>query len=141
MSSTKWQILVDGVLAGKWDSTKIEGKDIWADGILVVKPELNQRHNRVNVRQEFISSLSDFNEFRYEVDSLVDGQWIRTDVVDVGPDHPGEESAHRYLTLTKGLTLTRPPWPQGLQPKRAQSRKLKFIGSQFIEIFSDWFLS
>ena len=100
-------VLVDGVLAGKWDSTRIKGKDIWADEILVVKSELTKSKDKVNVRQEFVSSSLDFNEFRYEVDSLVDGQWIRTDVVDVGPDHPGEESAHRYLTLARGLILTR----------------------------------
>ncbi|CAG2182721.1 unnamed protein product, partial [Oppiella nova] len=31
-----------------------------------------------------------------EIDSLVRGQWVRTDVLEVGPNHPGDEKAHHY---------------------------------------------
>ncbi len=45
---------------------------------------------------EFVSSALDFNEFRYDVSCLVNGEWTRSDTVDVGPNHPGEEAAHNY---------------------------------------------
>src|SRR3981081_3290377 len=51
---------------------------------------------KITVTNRFVSSDLDFNEFRYDVSCEVDGEWTRSDVVDVGSNHSGEESAHGY---------------------------------------------
>ncbi|CAG2182420.1 unnamed protein product, partial [Oppiella nova] len=89
-------LIVDGTTAGVWDSTNITGKGVWAEQTVQIGAQLTQNKTHINVRQVFVSSAVDFNEFRYEIDSLVRGQWVRTDVLEVGPNHPGDEKAHHY---------------------------------------------
>ncbi len=52
--------------------------------------------NKITIRNQFISSDLDFNEFTYWVDSLVNGAPVRTDTVDLGPRHADAEQAHVY---------------------------------------------
>ena len=63
--------------------------------------------SRITIENRFVSSSVDFNEFRYDVSCLANGEWTRSDTVDVGPNHPGEESAHAY-------TIASPTW-QGVR--------------------------
>ncbi|XP_054154676.1 uncharacterized protein LOC128953225 [Oppia nitens] len=100
------QIYIDGQPAGYWNSTAITGitENMWSEETVAIDPKLTKNKTHLNIRQVFQSSKLDFNEFRYEIDSLVaiaaaDGQqyeWLRTDVLEIGPNHPGDESGHRY---------------------------------------------
>ncbi|WP_246842913.1 glycoside hydrolase family 172 protein [Allokutzneria sp. NRRL B-24872] len=89
-------VLVDGVLAGQWKHKTRLGPLTWAEQSLALAPALTSGKSKITVRNEFVSSDVDFNEFRYDVQSLVDGSWVRTDVMDLGPHRPGEETAHGY---------------------------------------------
>ncbi|MCP3798429.1 DUF2961 domain-containing protein [Allokutzneria sp. A3M-2-11 16] len=96
VENTLANVLVDGKPAGQWQHKTRLGPLTWADQSLDVAPALTSDKSKITVRTEFVSSEVDFNEFRYDVHSLVDGSWVRTDVMDLGPHHPGEESAHGY---------------------------------------------
>ncbi|GAB3284336.1 glycoside hydrolase family 172 protein [Parasphingorhabdus pacifica] len=86
---------VDGVHAGQWRSGE-RAPGEWGVQSIEVTPELTGGKESVEISNHFVSSSLDVNEFRYDVHSLVDGEWVRTDVLDLGPGHPGEESAHGY---------------------------------------------
>lgn len=89
------QLHVDGQPAGQWNSGPARPGQ-WGVQSLDVPSELTSGQSTVDLANTFTSSSKDFNEFRYDVQSLVNGQWVRTDVMDVGPSHPGEESTHGY---------------------------------------------
>lgn len=86
---------VDGAPAGEWRSGAAAPGG-WGVQAIDVPPELTAGKSSIEVANRFTSSSVDVNEFRYDVQSLVDGEWVRTDVLDVGPGHPGEEAAHGY---------------------------------------------
>ncbi|MFR9729954.1 glycoside hydrolase family 172 protein [Saccharopolyspora sp. MS10] len=86
---------VDGAPAGEWRSGAAAPGGWGVQGI-DVPAQLTAGKSSVEVANRFISSSLDVNEFRYDVQSLVRGEWVRTDVLDVGPAHPGEEAAHGY---------------------------------------------
>jgi hypothetical protein len=89
-------IHIDDMPAGKWNSTKFTQKESYAEETVQIDPNLTKNKTHITVRQDFVSSGFDFNEFRYDIHCLVNGIWIRTDVLDLGPDHPGEERTHQY---------------------------------------------
>ncbi|CAM00278.1 glycoside hydrolase family 172 protein [Saccharopolyspora erythraea] len=86
---------VDGVPAGEWRSGAA-APGAWGVQIIEVPPALTAGKSSVEIANQFLSSSLDVNEFRYDVHSKVNGEWVRTDVLDLGPAHPGEEAAHGY---------------------------------------------
>jgi hypothetical protein len=86
---------VDGQHVGEWRSGAAAPGG-WGVQALDVPPQLTAGKSSVEVASRFVSSSLDVNEFRYDVQSLVNGEWVRTDVLDLGPSHPGEEEAHGY---------------------------------------------
>ena len=92
----KARLLIDGQLAGTWDSGPAQPVGRWADQSIEVPAALTAGKSVLTVRNEFISSSLDVNEFSYFVHSKVSGDWRRTDVVEIGPGHPGSEKAHGY---------------------------------------------
>ncbi|WP_328610608.1 DUF2961 domain-containing protein [Amycolatopsis sp. NBC_00345] len=89
-------VTVDGKPAGRWTTGAPLPRGTWADQVLDLPASLTAGHSELRITNTFVSSDADVNEFRYDVHSRVDGQWRRTDVLDLGPDHPGEEKAHDY---------------------------------------------
>lgn len=90
------RLLVDGQPAGMWDSGPALPAGRWANQSIEIPAALTAGKSFLNVRNEFVSSSLDFNEFRYDIHSRVAGDWRRSDVVDIGPGHPGSEKAHDY---------------------------------------------
>lgn len=88
-------LYVDGRPAGQWRSGAAAPGQ-WADQTIEVPGSLIRGKSTVHLSNQFVSSPVDVNEFRYDVQSLVNGQWVRTDALDLGPSHPGEEHAHNY---------------------------------------------
>ncbi|WP_438386994.1 glycoside hydrolase family 172 protein [Actinopolyspora saharensis] len=89
------RLRVNGSPAGTWRSGPARpGK--WGTQRIEVDEELTAGEEKIRISNEFRSAAVDVNEFRYEVHSKVDGEWVRTDVLDLGPGHPGEERAHDY---------------------------------------------
>ncbi|GAA4612718.1 glycoside hydrolase family 172 protein [Saccharopolyspora hordei] len=86
---------VNGRQVGEWRSGAAT-PGLWGVQVIDVPAEVTAGRSTVEVENRFLSSSLDFNEFRYDVHSLVGGEWVRTDVLDLGPGHPGEESAHGY---------------------------------------------
>jgi hypothetical protein len=100
-------INVDGTLAGQWSAGAAVPAGPWADETVTLPSKLTAGKSQITITNEFVSSNLDFNEFRYDISCLFNSEWTRTDTVDVGPDHPGEESAHSYKIVA-------PTW-QGLR--------------------------
>ncbi len=90
------RLLVDGQQVGTWDSGPAKPIGSWANQTIEVPTALTAGKTGLTVRNEFVSSSLDVNEFRYDVHSKVAGDWRRSDVVDIGPGHPGDEKAHGY---------------------------------------------
>ncbi len=86
---------VNGRQVGEWRSGPA-APGSWGVQVIDVPPGVTAGRSSVDIENRFISSSLDFNEFRYDVHSLVNGEWVRTDVLDLGPGHPGEEAAHGY---------------------------------------------
>ncbi|WP_245617489.1 glycoside hydrolase family 172 protein [Amycolatopsis taiwanensis] len=89
-------VTVDGRPAGQWSSGPAVPGGAWADQTIDVPPPLTAGKSRIRIANAFASSSVDVNEFRYEVHSKIGGQWVLTDVLDVGNDHVTDESAHGY---------------------------------------------
>ncbi|GAA1624053.1 hypothetical protein GCM10009744_09300 [Kribbella alba] len=93
------RIVVDGVQAGEWAPLPAKGAQ-WADQVVDLPASVTAGKSQLQIRNEFVSSDLDFNEFTYWADSIVGGAARRTDTVDVGPDHLADEQAHGY-SITK----------------------------------------
>ncbi|MFB9909541.1 glycoside hydrolase family 172 protein [Allokutzneria oryzae] len=90
------RVLVDGAHVGDWYHGPKAPAGEWADQSIDIGPQFTSGKSKLTIRNEFVSSSVDYNEFRYDVHSLVGGTWIRTDVMDIGPERPHEELAHGY---------------------------------------------
>lgn len=86
---------VNGQVVGEWRSGAAAPGQ-WGVQSIDVPADVTAGESSIEVDNRFVSSSLDVNEFRYDVQSLVNGEWVRTDVLDLGPGHPGEESAHDY---------------------------------------------
>ncbi|SFT84616.1 Protein of unknown function [Actinopolyspora lacussalsi subsp. righensis] len=89
------RVLVGDERVGTWNSGPARQGE-WGRERVTVPAPLTRGRTELRVTNEFRSAEVDINEFRYEVHSRVDGDWIRTDVLDVGPANPGDEAAHDY---------------------------------------------
>ncbi|MGC5614947.1 DUF2961 domain-containing protein [Georgenia sp. Z1491] len=90
-------ITVDGEPAGEWEPVRGDtGR--WTDQTVELPAELTAGQSEITVENTFVSAGIDFNEFRYWVDSVVDGELVRTDELDVGPGDEAlaSEEAHGY---------------------------------------------
>lgn len=89
-------ILVDGVKVAEWAPLDAAGSCRWRDQSVDLPASATAGKDHITIRNRFVSSDNDYNEFRYWVDSLVGGQAKRTDTVDVGPESTADEQAHGY---------------------------------------------
>ncbi|WP_019853154.1 glycoside hydrolase family 172 protein [Actinopolyspora mortivallis] len=100
------ELLVDGTPVGTWRSGAARPGE-WGRQSIEVDQTLTAGRERLRISNRFRSAAVDVNEFRYEVHSRVDGRWTRTDVLDLGPAHPGEERAHDYRVDNEVFTRDR----------------------------------
>ncbi len=94
------KIFVDGVQAGEWTPLPAQGAQ-WADQVVELPVSVTAGKSQLEIRNEFVSSDLDFNEFTYWTDSTVGGTTKRTDTLDVGPQHVADEQAHAYEITTQ----------------------------------------
>ncbi len=89
-------VTIDGQAAGEWNSGPAAAPGGWAEETLTLPAAVTAGKTSLTVSNVFLSSDLDFNEFRYDVACLLPEGWTRTDTLDLGPGHPGEEGAHAY---------------------------------------------
>jgi hypothetical protein len=87
-------ISVDGEDAGRWGPTPPKGAGDWAEESVELPASLTAGKSKITIRNTFVSSDYDYNEFTYWADSHVGDQVKRTDTVDVGAS--ASETAHDY---------------------------------------------
>lgn len=93
------KVFVDGTEVGEWTPLPAKGAQ-WADQVVELPASATAGKSQLQIRNEFVSSDLDFNEFTYWADSIVGGTVKRTDTLDVGPAHTADEQAHGY-SITK----------------------------------------
>lgn len=93
-------VSVDGQPAGSWQAQP-EQWGLWIPETIDLPASLTQGKSQITVKNTFVSSSGDFNEYGYQALSDVGGQWTRTDQFDLGPGNAAQEQAHDY-TITKG---------------------------------------
>ncbi|EWM18497.1 glycoside hydrolase family 172 protein [Kutzneria sp. 744] len=103
IGSQRANLVVDGQSVGQWSNGAAVPGGMWAEQAIELPAALTAGKSLLHVENDFVSSSVDVNEFRYDVHSEVGADWNRTDVVDLGPGHPGEEQAHGYQ-------ITAPTW-------------------------------
>ncbi len=89
-------ISVDGAKVAAWAPLPRQAGGVWLDQSVDLPASATAGKSQITVRNAFVSSSNDFNEYTYWADSIVDGQPQRTDMVDVGPEHVQNEAAHHY---------------------------------------------
>jgi len=89
-------LIVDGRAAGQFTSGPARNGGGWMDQVVDLPADLTRNRSQLRIETRFVSSAEDVNEFRYEVHSKIGGQWVRTDVLDVGHNHVSDEAAHGY---------------------------------------------
>jgi D-arabinan exo alpha-(1,3)/(1,5)-arabinofuranosidase (non-reducing end) len=93
-------VSVDGAKVAEWTPQPASGGCRWQDQSVELPASATAGKSSITVRNDFVSSDVDVNEFLYTVDSTVAGKQVPTDTVDVGPSHSSSESAHAY-TISK----------------------------------------
>ncbi|GAA1976499.1 glycoside hydrolase family 172 protein [Amycolatopsis minnesotensis] len=91
-------LLIDGKPAGEWTSGP-SVRERWGEQTIEVPPALTAGKSRITVTNAFVSSDLDVNEFRYVAHSKLGADWALSDIIDIGPNHPGEEATHGYKIL------------------------------------------
>lgn len=89
-------VYVDGQKVAQWQANQAQGGCNWLDQSVDLPASATAGKSSITIRNVFVSSSNDFNEFTYWADSLVNGTAERTDTVDVGPNHTADEAAHNY---------------------------------------------
>ncbi|MGS2617492.1 DUF2961 domain-containing protein [Micromonospora sp. LZ34] len=92
----KAQVLVDGVPVAEWPANDPVPFGTWLDQTIDLPAAATAGKAKLTIRNQFVSSDLDINEFTYWVDSLVSGTARRTDTLDLGPAHLDAEAAHGY---------------------------------------------
>lgn len=97
IADQKANLIVDGEQVGTWQTGEPTGGQ-WADETIEIPASVTAGKSEITIRNEFVSSSVDFNEFRYWVDSVKNGEKTRSDMVDVGPgdEARASEQAHDY---------------------------------------------
>jgi hypothetical protein len=90
------KIFVDGVEVAAWEP--VPGSGGWVDQTVELPESATAGKSEITIKNEFVSAGIDFSEFRYWVDSLVDGDPVRSDEIDVGAsaDALASQAAHDY---------------------------------------------
>jgi len=89
------RITVDGKEVGRVDSGPVRNGQ-WLDQVVEIPASVTKGKSSLKIGVEYVSSALDVNEFRYDVHARLGDSWTRTDVLDLGPGHDGEEKAHGY---------------------------------------------
>lgn len=87
-------ITVNGAPAGEWEP--LMGSAGWAYQSADLPARLTTGRSSLTIVNTFVSSLWDFNEFRYVVQHQINGAWATADTIDIGPGHTDSEAAHDY---------------------------------------------
>jgi len=94
IGNQKANLLIDGVNAGVWGP--LPAGQGWLDQTIEIPAELTAGKENITIKNKFVSSDVDFKEFSYFIESKVNGEWVQTDVMDLGPNSLDEEAAHNY---------------------------------------------
>ncbi|MEN5075129.1 DUF2961 domain-containing protein [Isoptericola cucumis] len=98
-------VTVDGEPAGRWEATD-DTAGTWSYQSIELPAELTAGKSSITVANTFVSASIDWNEFRYWADSVVGGEAVRTDELDVGTSQEAlaSEQEHDYRITAQNWT-------------------------------------
>lgn len=96
-TNQKAAVLVDGEEVTQWTGRGSRPGG-WIEESVELPASATSGREQVRITNAFISAGLDYSEFRYFVDSIVDGERVRTDEIDIGPFTSGlaSEREHDY---------------------------------------------
>lgn len=118
------RVRVDGEVVAEWEPLPPGGSQ-WRNQHVRLPASATAGKSQITIRNEFISSEVDFNAFKYWVESNVEGRWVPTDSLDVGPRSLESEQAHNYQIEEpnwKGVHRLRYPPPEKTPQQKAALR-------------------
>ena len=89
-------VYVDGQKVAQWAPNAAAGQCRWYDESVDLPASATAGKSQITIRNQFVSSSNDYNEFYYWVYSNAGGSLQQTDAVDVGPNNTANEAAHGY---------------------------------------------
>ncbi|MFC5826324.1 glycoside hydrolase family 172 protein [Nonomuraea insulae] len=89
------KVLVDGQEVAQWPPSRPGASGMWAEEVVDLPASATKGKSKITVKNVFVSSDLDYNEFTYWVDS----GGARTDTVDVGD--ASSEAAHAYTIVAQ----------------------------------------
>ncbi|MFG1709590.1 glycoside hydrolase family 172 protein [Nonomuraea sp. M3C6] len=89
------KVLVDGQEVAQWPPSRLGAAGMWAEEVVDLPASATKGKSQITIKNVFVSSDLDYNEFTYWVDSA--GK--RTDTVDVGD--AADEAAHNYKIVAQ----------------------------------------
>ncbi|KAF2095799.1 hypothetical protein NA57DRAFT_78579 [Rhizodiscina lignyota] len=94
----KASVTVDSQAAGQWQDSGNSENATFYDQVLELKPLFTQGKSSISVKNTFVSSDLDFNEFYYATHCIhASGEdWALTDLLNVGWNNQHDEAAHNY---------------------------------------------
>lgn len=100
-------IYVDGVKVGEWTPTE-DTAGHWSYQTVTLPASATAGKSSITVKNVFVSASIDFNEFHYWVDSIVGGNDVSTDELNVGTsaDALASEQGHQYTIVGQTWTGT-----------------------------------
>ncbi len=99
-------IYVDGTKVASWGPNDVAGLCKWTDETVDLPASVTAGKSSITIKNVFVSSDLDFNEFAYTAESIVDGSPVKTDFLDVGPNHTADEGAHQYSIVGQTWAAT-----------------------------------
>jgi Protein of unknown function (DUF2961) len=137
-------VYVDGQKVAQWAPNPAAGQCHWYDESVDLPASATAGKSQITIRNQFVSSANDYNEFSYWVSSNVGGSWQQTDTVDVGTNHTSDEAAHNYTiseqTWNGVRTFCYPPSTSGTGPAQQSADvlsnariQISFDGQQTVD--------
>lgn len=100
-------ILVDNHPVAEWAPLPAQPGCNWENQTVALPPASTAGKSTITIRNQFVSSDNDYNEFTYWVDSRFGAALVRSDTVDVGTEHISSETAHAYSISKQTFAGTR----------------------------------
>ncbi len=109
-------VSVDGETVAEWTPQAALGSGQFRDQTVDLPASVTAGKSTLQIVNTFVSSDFDSNEFRYTVLSNVGGIYVETELVDIGPNSPENETAHDYVIVNQFFEGVRnhvyPPTPE-----------------------------
>ena len=96
VDNQKVKVFVDGAEVGDWLTTGGNATYRIKNASYAIPASFTEGKSEVTIKLQFVSSNIDINLYYLWMYSKIDGKYIRSDALDIGPNHTESESTHDF---------------------------------------------